>query len=188
VKRLIAGLAVLMLAVLASGCGQSTAVSGPAVEVAWEQGTGFDGVWEATLTPRQAPRGVLALKVVQDGSVRTVAWYRFTALAGRGSVRVTASPHSIVVSSHLPGSGKGQRTMQLVIGPRMKDSGAAWSGSSVGPSDLGEETIWEQERALGHPPTGNSGMTIGSFEALVRDSTQYPKRTAYCLTLEVEPQ
>jgi hypothetical protein len=184
VKRLIAGLAVLVLAVLATGCGQPAPPPGPAVDVAWQQGTGFGGVWDATLTAQHDPHGVLALKVVHDGSARTVAWYRFDTLSSPGSVRVKASSHSIVVASRLPGTGKGQRTMQLVIGPRMRGSGAAWSGTSVGSNDLGEQTIWEQERALGHEPSGD-GMVIGSFDALVRDSVQFPQRTAYCLTLKV---
>ena len=55
--------------------------------------------------------------------------------------------------------------MRLVIGPRMRgsDSGAArpW-----GPTTSGEETIWEQERALGHVPSGGTSMIIGSFDAL----------------------
>ncbi len=187
-KRLIAGLAVLVLAVLASACGQSSAVSGPSLDVAWDQGTGAGGLYSAALTPADGPSGVIALKVVHDGTVRTVARCRFSPLRSTGSFQVQAEARSITATLKLPG-GVGPKVARLAILERMRGSDTAWSGSTISrEGGLGEQTIWEQERALGHPPTGNSSMTIGSFEALVRDSIQYPKRTAYCLTLKVDAQ
>ena len=185
-KRLIAGLAVLVLAALASACGQASTVSGPSVDVAWEQGAGADGFYSAALTPADGPSGVIALKVVHGGTVKTVARYRFSALQSSGSLQVQASGRSITATWKLPG-GAGPKVARLAIPERMRGSDSSWSGGTVSRGDgLGEQTIWEQERALGHPPSGSSSMTIGSFEALVRDSAQYSQRTAYCLTLTVE--
>jgi hypothetical protein len=184
VKRLMAGLAVLVLAALAAACGQS----GPAVTVAWAPDAGTSGVYSGTLTPHGSPSGVIALKVVHDGGVKTIARYRFRALEGPGSARVTATGRAIDTSWSLPGSGAGPKAAHAAIPRRLRGSGASWSGSTVGPHEMGEEeTVWSQERALGSPPSGD-GLVMGSFAALVRESVQYPRRTVYCLTLDVEAQ
>jgi len=188
--RLVTGLAVLALLALCAGCGQTatTGPSGPAVAVAWTPESGqLGGAYSASLTPTDSPSGVIALKVVHDGNVRTLATYRFRSLQRPGSVQVKTARHTIAVSWILPGSGTGQRRGRVSISRRLHTDGAAWSSGSVNPrSGLEEETIWEQEYARSWPEAGYSGMTIGSFEALVSDSIQYWHRTAYCLTLKVE--
>jgi hypothetical protein len=185
VKRLIAGLAVLVLAVLAAACATPSGDSGPAMEVTWDQGTGFDGLYSAAVNPSGGPSGVIALKVVHDGTVTTAARSRFPSLQGRGSVQVQATRRRITVRWSPAGGGSPQ-VLRLAIPARLRGSDAAWSGSTLSRDD-GEQTIWEQERTLNGSPSGD-GMTIGSFAALVGDSVQYPRRTAYCLTLAVEAQ
>ena len=161
--------------------------------MAWTPDSGaVDGIYSASLTSHGSPRGFIALKVVHDGTVTTIARYRFTAFRGRGSLQVRASRRAIAVTWRFP--GRGQDVARLVIPPRMIANGAAWSGGSFDSSGSpGEVTVWEQERALGHAPGGPGGstsMTIGFFDALVSDSArpQYQHRTAYCITLDVGPR
>jgi hypothetical protein len=183
VIRLGAALAVLVLVVLATACGTTSGDSGPAAEVTWDQGTGFGGLYSAAVTPSGGPSVVVALRVVHDGTVTTAARSRFPSLQGRGSIQVQATRRRIT-ARWTPTEGDSPQILRLAIPVRMRGSDAAWSGSTVSRDD-GEQTIWEQERTSTGSPSGD-GMTIGSFAALVRDSVQYPRRTAYCLTLAVE--
>ena len=51
----------------------------------------------------------------------------------------------------------------------------------------GEQTIWAHERYRGSPPSAGS-LPMGDFASLVSDSLEHPRRTVYCLTLEVKAQ
>jgi hypothetical protein len=185
VRRFLIGVVVLALAGALAACGGRGSAGGPAVAVAWQPGSGFDGLYVAALTPVKRPTGVAALKVVRNGAVETVGSYRFALLQGPGSVQVRSTQRSITATWRLPGHDP--EVMRLSIPRRMRGSDAAWSGGTVDPQGgWREETVWEQERALGHPPNGPSNMVIGDFDALVRESVQYAKRTAYCLTLRVD--
>jgi hypothetical protein len=155
------------------------------VSVAWAPGNAVYGVQSATLTPTGSPGGVIALKVVREGQVRTLAKYRFRALRGLGSVQLDVVRRAIDASWSLPGSGTGSdgQRVEMPRGSRAFDN--ATSGNLVEPGEDGEQTIWAQTRYVGAMPSGG-GLSMGSFDGLVSDSLQYPRRTIYCLTLRLD--
>ena len=109
VKRLITGLAVLVLGAVLAACGGAASSSGPAVTVAWAPGSGpVYGVQTATLKPSGSPSGVIALKVVRDGQVSTLARYRFSSLQSSGTAQIAVARRAIDASWDLPGGWCGQ--------------------------------------------------------------------------------
>lgn len=183
-KRLATALTMVVVAVLAAACGEN-AVTGPAVSVSWTPETdGAAGtVYSVALTPSGAPSGVLALKAVRGGRARTIAASRFSGLEGAGSATVTVTGGVIEASWLLSGSGRRYGRVSLPSGSRT--FATAWHGTTLvsGEPD-GECVLWAQERFTGAWPA--NGSTPVDFTALASASTQHPRRTTYCLTLELE--
>lgn len=187
-KRLIAGLAVLVLAALAAACGQAAGPAGQGVTVTWAPDSGqLDGVYSATLAPTADPSGVIALKVVHDGRVRTLARYRFRGLHSPGAVRVRLASRAIVASWTLPGSGVGKDGGHVAIPPWSQASADSKSSGAVRPDGIGEVILWAHTHYAGAWPS-SSGQSANSFAALVGESTRDPRRTVYCLTLSLDAQ
>jgi hypothetical protein len=185
-KRLIAGLAVLVLAGLATACGQAAGPSGPAVTVAWAPDSGqLDGVYSATLTPTASPSGLISLKVVRDGRVRTLASYRFRGMHSPGAVRIRLASRAVDASWTLPGSGAGKNGGHVAIPPWSQASAESESSGAVQPDGIGEVIVWAHTHYDGSWPSA-SGQAANSFAALVSESVQDPRRTVYCLTLKVD--
>ena len=187
-RRLIGGLALLVLAGTAAACGQTVA-TGPAVAVSWTHGSDLPGdLYTARLSPSVNPSGFIAFRAVHDGTVKTIARCAFHALASPGSVRVKTAGRSILVAWTVPG-GTGPHVARFTIPKGQQNGGVSWSGGTVEPSSGSRTwTVWEEEYARSWPNAGYAGMTIGNFGALVFDSAHNPRRSAYCITIEVDPR
>ena len=185
--RLIAGLAVLVLAAVLAACGQeSAALTAPSVAARWGPAVDLSGgiVYSATLTPTGVPSGVIALKSVQDGRVRTLDSYRFTGLEGPGAALVSVGRHAIEASWSLPGSGIWLKRGRTLLPSGSKVFATGYSGATIRQGELeGERVLWAQERYVGTPPSAGE-MPI-ELAALVESSRQHPERMSYCLTLEL---
>ena len=185
-RRLIASLAVLVLAVLAGACGQSDTLAGPAVSASWAPDVDDSPtVYSVMLTPSASPSGVIALKAIRNGRVETVSGYRFNDLEAPGVALVEVGPRVIEASWTLPGSGEWLARGRASLPPGSQPYLTAWSGERLGPGELeGERVLWTQERYTGVSPS--SGSAPMELAALVSASTQHPQSTFCCLTLELE--
>jgi len=174
-----------VLAVLAGGCGEP---EGPGVSVAWEPVVTVIGTASATLTPQGAPGGVIALKLVRDGRVRTLARHRFQRLTAPGTARLEVGGRSIGVTWTLPGGGSGADGAEVLAPRGSKAFAAATSGRLFEPDEFdGEWVLWAQERCTGPQPSSDS-LPMGTLSSVVTGSRRQPRVTVYCLTLEVEAQ
>lgn len=187
-KRLIAGLTVLVLAGSLAACGgQPATTTGPAVTAKWGPEVDLSGstVYSATLTPSASPGGVIAFKSVRDGRIRTFSAYRFTGFEGPGAAIVSVGRGAVDASWSLPGSGTWLKRGRALLPPGSQAFATGWSGGAIGQGQLdGEQILWAQERYVGATPSaGEMPMDLG---ALVEASREHPSRTSYCLTLELE--
>jgi len=188
-RRLIGGVALLVLAATAAACGH-TVGAGPALDVSWAPDSGqLSDLYTARLSPHSHPSGFISFRVVHDGAVKTLARCSFHALANPGSVRIRAAAHSILVAWTIPG-GSGARSARLMVPKGLQSGGgSSWSGGTFEPRKPNWTwTVWEEEYAPSWPGDEYSGMTIGDFSGLVYDSVHNPHRTAYCVVIKVDPQ
>jgi hypothetical protein len=186
-KRLITGLAVLVMMLIGAGCGAGEP-SGPAITVAWDPDGDAAGAMTATLTPEESPGGTLAFQLVRDGHMRTLARYRFLALTSPGTAQLEVGRRAIDAVWTLPGGGAGKEGVHVSLPRGSRSFGTAWSGSEISPQDGGgKRVIWAESRYVGRLPDDDS-LPMGSLDSLIANSLEYPRRTTYCLTLEVEAQ
>jgi hypothetical protein len=187
VKRLVAGLAVLVLAGFLAACGgQSATTIRPAVTASWgpEVDLSRGTVYSATLTLSVSPAGVIAFKSVRAGRVRTFSAYRFTGFEGPGAAIVSVGRGAVDASWSLPGSGTWLKRSRALLPRGSKAFGTGWSGSTIEEGQFdGERILWAQERYVGAAPS--AGEMPMELEALVEASRRHPSRTSYCLTLQL---
>jgi hypothetical protein len=159
----------------------------PAVVVAWTPDSGPPShVYTAALFPKGNPSGIIALKRVRNGHTQTLASYAFRTFQSPGSVTVKAGRGALRVTWSVPGTGSGKEGARVVFQRRSKELGDALGSITVGRGNMrSEQDIWALDRYVGASPRVDS-LTMASFAKLVSESVQYPRRTAYCLTLEVD--
>lgn len=183
-RRIAACLLAIVALLLAAGCGGGkeqptvTVKKGPTLQFTGRQTYVF------TLVPHLGPSGVIKLRWVRNGVVKTLAEFPFTHMKGTGSVAVEVSRHAIDVARETPPMGTSGGPFALPAG--LTALTTAWTGDKAyGPSgDTGEQVFWLQTYYRGEPAASGSVGT-GDFAALARASTQEPRKITYCLTLEV---
>jgi hypothetical protein len=140
------------------------------------------------LTPTGGPSGVVALKQVRDGSVRTLGHMRFKGMNDVGSVAVEVTGKSIVAFWRIPSDESASATRFALLPPRSTDAGRGWTDLTVSPgADLPEAVFWVQDRYIGRQPTSYEGSPVGAdLDSVVRESRRSPERVSFCLTLKVD--
>jgi hypothetical protein len=185
---ILAGFAVLLLA---SACGGSaaSAVTAPSVTVKAGPVMEFPDqtVTVFTLTPTGHPNGVVALKSVRDGHVRTFAALTFHGMNGSGLVGLRISPPGLAVGWGVQAEGSGLQPGSVSFPAHTVATGPAVLEGDVGPASLNEVAFWVEDRYQNAQPSQTSTFS-GSVDGLVRASLKSPSKTSYFLSLKVDGQ
>jgi hypothetical protein len=142
------------------------------------------------LLPKGSPSGVVALKTVYDGSVKTLGSIRFTKLSGPGSVAVETSPRDIDVAWNVPTEQGSLTDRPVPWAAHSLDGGATAWGADQAIGNVGygmnqETDFWIVARYYVSVPSEGSDV-VGDFAFVVSESKQTPRKINYCLTLKVD--
>lgn len=169
------------------GCGGRPPASAVTVGRCVSGGTPLSSVWSFVLAPRGHPSGTLALELVRDGHVRTLARSRFSDLGAHGTVSVGQFPRDLTLLSDIPGRGAQPRQQPVALPGHIwvKATDASERTLSVA-GEGGEQVIWLQRWGARTTPQGAS-EALGRLAAVVAASRRDPQALIYCLTLRVDP-
>jgi hypothetical protein len=189
VKRFIALLVGCVLLATAVACGGSASGAKPA-SVTVKPGpileTDGHKVYVFLLAPTGKPSGVVALKSVRDGRVRTIDHVRFTAMTGAGSVAVEVEGRRILAFWAIPSKETASAQRSETLPARSVSDMTAWGSLTATPEATdAEQAFWTQDRYNRPPPDTGGTLCGGPFSAVVRASKETPAKTSYCLTIKL---
>ncbi len=187
-RRLIVCCAILVCLLLASSCGstgQPSSEQQPSVTVKPPSLPESGAVTVFKLLPTGGPNGVLALKSVHYGTVKTLGSLHFRDMRKVGTVTIRVSSGKLDVTWNVDGQQISLRNGPVAFPPHTVASGIGWSNCTVGPAD-DETDFWALDRYFHHQPSQSSGPNIGgAFSIVVSESNLKPGRIFYCLTIAV---
>jgi hypothetical protein len=187
-RRPLVCLGILLFALLATSCGSPESHS-PSVTVKSDGSTLLlhsGAVMVFYLVPRNGPSGLLALKSVHDGLVRTLGSLRFKKMSHVGSVAVQVGSRTIDVAWSVDGVQVSPAEGPIAFPSNTVASGTAWTGITVGPADFaGEVDFWTMGRYADQQPAQDSD-SVGGFDGVAAESLDRPTKTSYYLTIAVD--
>jgi hypothetical protein len=187
------GLGALLL--LAASCGPSSpsvsvkivSYAGPPVPVITFSGPGTSSrseVWVFDVLPSGGPSGVLALKSVHDGRVKTWGTLRFHDLKRTGTAAVLVTGNSIETFFSAGGS---LADLASVVAEKTVGETAFTSTTLHSPVEAGhEEDFWLQNRFPGQQSSSETLASGVDLSVVVSNSLQTPTMTSYCITVSVD--